>query len=149
MFVRLSLFLFTLALLAGCSDSDKEPSAGAAGMAGATGTIEFQPDDWQEGTTSWWKDTDGIAPGMAGCHLGTDSLGAPNGRMFGEACLADGLLVESNPGKDELHAHSNDLGHPDTFDCNAWCQGQGHTGGSCVAAPAPPCTQSARCDCTQ
>ncbi len=116
-------------------------------MPGATGTFEFQPSDWQEGVTSWWTDSDGIAPGIAGCHIGTDASGTPNGRMFGEACLPNGLLVESNPGLDELHSHGNDTGHPDTFDCNAWCAGTGKTAGSCVAAPAPPCASSAVCAC--
>ncbi len=34
---------------------------------------------------------------MPGCHTGTDEKGEPSGRMFGEACLPDGMLVESNP----------------------------------------------------
>ncbi|MGI2197343.1 hypothetical protein ACRN91_17430 [Shewanella baltica] len=124
-----------------------EPSDGAKGMAGAMGTIEFKPSDWQENKQSWWKDSDGVAPGVAGCHVGTDEQGVPNGRMFGEACLPDGLLVESNPGKDVIHGHSDDLGHPDTFDCNAWCVGEGKTAGMCEVAAAPPCDQSARCAC--
>ena len=124
-----------------------EPSAGARGMPGAEGTIEFKPKDWHSGETTWWKDTDGVSPGIAGCHIGTDSKGKPNGRMFGEACLANGLLVESNPGKGVLHRHVNDIGHPDTFDCNAWCIGDGKTSGICEAAPAHPCDQSALCVC--
>ncbi len=124
------------------------PSSGAEGMPGAAGTFEFQPSDWQEGTTSWWSDTDGVDPGTAGCHIGTDENGEPNGRMFGEACLDNGLLVESNPGADELHSHGNDTGHPDTFDCNAWCVGQGKTSGVCQVAEAPPCAQSAACSCS-
>jgi len=67
--------------------------------------------------------------------------------LFGEACLESGLLVESNPGEVELHSHKNDTGHPDTFDCNAWCVGKGASGGRCEVAPAPPCEQSARCAC--
>ncbi len=146
------IFLFVLlvspiavAVLAG---DDAKPSGGAEGMPGATGTIEFKPTDWKEGETTWWKDTDGVDPGVAGCHIGTDEKGEPNGRMFGEACLPNGLLVESNPGKDELHSHANDVGGPDTFDCKAWCEGQGKSGGSCVAAPAPPCESSAICSCS-
>ena len=126
-----------------------DPSEGAGGMPGAEGTFEIKPQDWQPGVTSWWKDSDGVGPGVAGCHIGTDSKGAPNGRMFGEACLANGLLVESNPGRDELHSHGNDVGHPDTFDCNAWCIGEGSSGGTCEVAPAPPCEQSARCVCSK
>jgi len=67
--------------------------------------------------------------------------------MFGEACLPDGLLVESNPGADELHSHKDDIGHPDKFDCKAWCIGNGSSEGRCEAAAAPPCERSARCVC--
>jgi hypothetical protein len=124
-----------------------EPSAGAKGMPGALGTFEFKPTDWQEGATTWWEDSDGVSPGKAGCHIGTDEKGEPNGRRFGEACLPNGLLVESNPGANVLHSHKNDIGHPDKFDCNAWCVGTGSTKGACVPAAAPPCKQSAKCEC--
>jgi hypothetical protein len=124
-----------------------KPSEGAVGMPGAEGIFIFKPDDWVKGETTWWKDTDGVDPGTAGCHIGTDAEGAPNGRMFGEACLPGGLLVESNPGVDELHSHSDDIGHPDKFDCNAWCVGQGNSSGICELASAPPCAQSALCSC--
>lgn len=124
-----------------------EPSPGAKGMPGAEGTFEFKPADWIEGATTWWKDTDGVDPGVAGCHIGTDSEGNPNGRMFGEACLPDGLLVESNPGAGVVHSHSDDVGHPDTFDCQAWCVGKGSSKGVCTVAAAPPCAQSAKCVC--
>lgn len=138
-----------VALLASATlaNASGEPSAGAKGMSGTTGTFELKPADWQEGTTSWWTDSDGVDPGMAGCHIGTDDKGTPNGRMFGEACLPDGILVESNPSSAELHSHPNDIGHPDRFDCNAWCVGKGAAKGMCVAAAAPPCEKSARCAC--
>lgn len=139
--------LFLLPLTLACAQGVSEPSAGAKNMPGATGTIEFKPKDWKEGETTWWIDSEGIAPGVAGCHISTDDSGAPNGRMFGEACLANGRLVESNPGIDVLHSHKNDLGHPDTFDCAAWCVGHGSSGGVCTAASAPPCAQSAMCSC--
>ena len=143
------LAIFTLIAMlsiAGVHASGK-PSAGAEGMAGAMGTFDFKPQDWMEGTTSWWKDSDGISPGVAGCHIGTDAEGKPNGRMFGEACLPDGLLVESNPAADGLHSHANDVGHPDMFDCAAWCIGEGASGGVCRVAAAPPCSESAFCAC--
>jgi hypothetical protein len=124
-----------------------EPSEGAKDMAGAKGTIEFKPTDWVQGKKTWWKDSDGVAPGVAGCHIGTDEQGAANGRMFGEVCLASGLLVESNPGQDKVHGHADDRGHPDTFDCNAWCVGEGKQSGQCEVAAAPPCEQSAMCAC--
>lgn len=148
--LRIHLLGFTSLLssfILACADGVGEPSAGAKGMPGALGTIEFKPSDWIEGETTWWIDSDGVAPGVAGCHIGTDESGAPNGRMFGEACLPDGRLVESNPGAGELHSHANDTGHPDTFDCFEWCVAQGASGGRCSPAPAPPCDRSAACSC--
>ena len=141
------LFCLSIALVACTHVKHQTPSSGAANMPGAKGTFEFAPQDRIAGVTSWWKDSDGINPGVAGCHIGTDEQGQPNGRMFGEACLADGLLVESNPGTNELHRHANDLGHPDTFDCNEWCAGTGQAGGQCQVAAAPPCASSAMCVC--
>lgn len=137
-----------LLLLQACATtSSHAPSPAAKGMPGATGTFDFKPADWQTGQTTWWQDTDGVDPGTPGCHIGTDSAGAPNGRMFAEACLPDGKLVESNPGAGVVHSHSDDTGHPDTFDCAAWCVGKGDSAGRCVAAAAPPCGQSAKCAC--
>jgi hypothetical protein len=144
---RLYLLTLTVSLLGACAEGHSQPSPDASGLPGATGTIEFKPVDWVEGETTWWMDSDGIDPGVAGCHIGTDESGTPNGRMFGEACLPDGRLAESNPGKSELHSHTNDTGHPDTFDCTAWCVGQGRSARTCSPAPAPPCTQSALCEC--
>ncbi len=146
----LVLLLVLLLATLGANALAKEagaPSAAAEGMPGAMGTFEFKPADWIEGATTWWKDSDGVDPGKPGCHIGTDEKGQPNGRMFGEACLPDEMLVESNPGAHELHSHKNDIGHPDKFDCNAWCIGMGSAKGVCVAAEAPPCAQSAMCKC--
>lgn len=146
--VRIVILLLSVVfIMTAYADDAGAPSAGAANMPGAAGTFEFKPKDWVSGETTWWKDTDGVDPDVAGCHIGTDDQGVPNGRMFGEACLSSGLLVESNPGADELHSHKDDTGHPDTFDCNAWCIGNGNIQGVCVAAAAPPCEQSARCAC--
>jgi len=147
LYVLILTFCVPMLIAATCANASGQPSAGAQGMAGAEGTFEFKPDDWIEGATTWWKDSDGVDPGTPGCHIGTDSDGAPNGRMFGEACLPNGLLVESNPGANELHKHSNDIGHPDMFDCNAWCIGKGASKGACTVAAAPPCAQSAMCAC--
>ncbi len=125
------------------------PSKGAEGMPGALGTFKFKPSDWKEGELTWWKDTDGIDPAVAGCHIATDEDGKPIGRSFPEACLDETTLVESNPGIDEVHSHKNDIGNPDKFDCNAWCVGKGSSAGICKAAPAPPCEQeSAMCVCS-
>ncbi len=146
---RLVVVAVSLLVLMACSaaSADGEPSAGAKGMAGAIGTFEFKPADWMSGEKSYWLDTDGVDPGLAGCHVGADSEGRPNGRTFGEACIDEQTLVESNPGAMELHSHTNDVGHPDKFDCQAWCVGEGASSGMCVAAPAPPCSASARCAC--
>ena len=117
-------------------------------MSGAEGTFEFTPADWQKDKKTWWKDTDGVAPGVAGCHIGTNEKGEANGRFFGEACMENGLLVESNPEASQVHSHTNDIGHPDTFNCNTWCTGEGKSQGQCVAVSGPaPCATSARCEC--
>ena len=112
-FALLVDFGATWILWASLVSASGEPSVGARGMPGAVGTFEFRPSDWMEGVTSWWTDSDGVDPDVAGCYIGADENGQPNGRMFGEACLVDGLLVESNPGVGVLHSHSNDVGHPD------------------------------------
>jgi hypothetical protein len=147
MLSRLFLLSCFLSISSFTHADTSQASSGAKDMAGAMGTFSFKPSDWQQDKKTWWKDTDGISPGVAGCHLGTNEQGEPNGRMFGEACLDNGLLVESNPGADIVHAHGNDTGHPDTFDCNAWCVAEGKQAGQCKIAPAPPCEQSAMCVC--
>ena len=130
--------------------ADGPPSEAATNMPGALGTFDYKPSDWKEGKTTWWKDSDGVDPGKAGCHIGTDADGSPNGRAFPEACLDDVIKVESNPDADVLHSHKNDTGHPDKFDCNAWCVGKGSQKGMCKAVPAPaPCEgTSAICVCS-
>ena len=145
--MRSITLLLPLLVFATSSYGDDEPSNGARGIPGALGSFEYKPDDWMEGKKTWWVDSDGVDPGVAGCHVGTDEKGLPSGRMFGEACLPSGLLVESNPGIDELYSHNNDTGHPDKFDCAAWCIGQGQIDGICLVASAPPCKQSAICSC--
>lgn len=147
LFVCSVVFIGSMLINLSLAIADGEPSVGAKGMAGAQGTFSFKPADWQSGTVSWWMDTDGVDPGKAGCHIGTDSSGKANGRTFGEACLSEDQLVESNPGIDVVHKHDDDVGHPDKFSCNSWCVGKGSTKGICLAQPAPPCMQSARCVC--
>ena len=125
------------------------PSEGAKGIPGAKGTIEYKPTDWKGNVTTFWTDTDGVNPGVAGCHIGVTQDGKPNGRFFGEACQNAQILIESNPGAGVIHSHTNDLGHPDTFECNAWCVGAKQAkGGTCKPVSGPfPCTASARCEC--
>jgi hypothetical protein len=144
-----ALFFLILAACTNAAMAQHEPSKGAQGMPGALGTIEFKPPDWKGNVTTYWKDTDGVAPGVAGCHIGVSQDGRPNGRSFGEACQSNQILVESNPGADEIHPHQDDTGHPDTFDCNAWCVGTGGgRAGVCTATQGPPpCASSARCVC--
>ena len=115
--------------------------------AGAMGQIDSVPQDWIEGETTWWIDSDGVEPGIAGCHIGTDSGGSSNGRMFGEFCVSQRILAETVPGAGVLHRHENDISRPGQIDCAMWCAGNGSAGGKCEVAEAPPCTQSARCVC--
>lgn len=127
--------------------ADGAPSPAAENMRGAMGTMTFVPNDWTD-QDSYWKDSDGVDPDAAGCHIGTDAQGTPNGRMFGEVCLSDVVLVESNPGANELHKHKNDVGHPDIIHCNAWCLGKDTAGGQCSVVTGPaPCSASAVCAC--
>jgi hypothetical protein len=130
------------------ANAQHEPSAAAKGMPGAKGTIEFKPTDWKGNVTTYWKDSDGVKPGVAGCHIGVAQNGRRNGRFFGEACESSQILIDSNPGAGKIHAHTNDLGHPDTFDCNAWCVGARKAkGGVCRAVSGPPpvrCVSSLR-----
>ena len=133
------------------------PSEGARGMPGALGTFAFNPKPPKPGTTTYWIDSDGVLPGVAGCHRETDGDGVTlkDGRHFGEMCLDKNRLVESNPGVDVKHDHANDTGHPDQFSCKDWCIGEGASGGSCVVVdPIPPCSSespfyktSAMCSC--
>jgi len=145
--MRKMLLVLIMLGLASVANAEGKPSAGAKGMSGAEGTFEFKPADWLDGAKTWWKDSDGIAPGVPGCHIGTNSDGNPNGRLFGEACLPNGLLVETNPGAGVLHSHKGGIGHPDMFDCNTWCKSKGASKGSCSTMPAPPCEASAMCAC--
>lgn len=120
----------------------------------------------------YWTDTDGIAPATAGCHYpfqdrsiaGVCSSPLNAASRIGEYCnpaagdaghaegFAAGALVETNPGANVCHAHADGLGHPDVYDCDAFCKGVGspsHTG-ACVVAPceADAAIPSAKCVCT-
>jgi len=147
--IILAVCLPILMLSSLAEGAEHKPSPEAAGMPGALGTIEFKPSDWKGNVTTYWKDTDGVSPGVAGCHIGVTKAGKPDGRFFGEACTSKGILVESNPGAGVIHAHKDDLGHPDTFDCKAWCIGAKKAkGGVCMAVSGPPpCATSAKCEC--
>jgi hypothetical protein len=110
--------------------------------------------DLGTGADTYWSDTDGVDPATAGCHyeFTDDTCGTfKAGRTFGELCLDADRLVESNPGKDECHAHGGDKGGPDVVSCSAWCADQGNTGGKCVDGIAATGVhgdcKSARCEC--
>lgn len=133
-----------------------EPSNDASNMPGALGTINFKPKGWKgPGSRTWWIDTDGLDPGTAGCHIEVNADGKTfkGSRVFAEKCVDKVVLIESNPGKNVLHAHGDDTGHPDTFDCAAWCRvAKGARTGVCRTVPAPDACgraglTSAKCVC--
>jgi len=120
----------------------------------------------------YWTDTDGVAPATPGCHypfehrsiagVCSDPLNAAS--KIGEACnpgvgqpnhatgFPVGALIETNPGPGVCHPHKDGLGHPDVYDCDAYCKGTQsplHTG-ACVAAPCADdnAIASAKCECT-
>lgn len=119
---------------------------------GFIGKIELKPNDYT-GNDSYWYDTDGVNPASPGCHVGVDSATdkTPNGRFFPEACQSPDVLIESNPGKDVIHSHAKDVGHPYLVKCDVWCKDvQNAKGGKCMATKGPaPCTTSAKCDCSR
>ncbi len=123
----------------------------------------------------YWTDSDGVRPAVAGCHFpfsGMTAEGSCTGPLepagvFGEFCnpaeddpmhqagFPVGALIESNPAADVCHQHKDGLGHPDVYDCDAFCKGthsESHTG-TCVAV-ADVCNvddreiPSAHCECT-
>ena len=161
----LSALLVTGAFAIGCSggaESQKQTAKTAKAVSGdlalCTGTVPEGATncllDLGTGEDSHWDDTDGVDPGTAGCHIEyeSDTCSVERaGRTFGEFCLDDDRLVESNPGKDECHTHKGDLGKPDVVSCSAWCESQGSATGSCeggVVAQAKSGTcESARCVC--
>lgn len=110
--------------------------------------------DLGTGTSSYWTDTDGVAPGVAGCHYEFSDASCSNhkeGRTFGEFCLDDDRLVESNPGKDECHEHGADKGKPFVMSCSEWCQEESGSTGSCEGGIAVDgahgSCEAARCVC--
>ena len=147
--LRIVAVCILVLMFSNAATAQHSPSEAAKGMPGAKGTIEFKPTDWKGNVTTYWMDTDGVDPGVAGCHIGVAQDRKPNGRFFGEACQNARILIESNPGAGVIHSHTNDLGHPDTFDCNAWCVGAKKAkGGTCKPVSGPsPCAASARCEC--
>jgi hypothetical protein len=97
-------------------------SDGGHGHDGPPGTIPY---DGGTGKETWWDDTDGVDPELAGCHIEYTAAGCGNeanpGRHFGELCMGN-ILVETNPGINECHKHAGDVGHPYVVDCDKWCR---------------------------
>ena len=61
---------FLILISANIASAEDSPSVGAKGMPGAMGTFVFKPMDWISGTSTWWKDTDGISPlNVHGCSF--------------------------------------------------------------------------------
>ncbi len=123
-----------------------------AGISKSGCTTPLKPTDFiAAAAETYWYDTDGVEPGIAGCHIGVKGPEdkTPNNRSFGEVCLSDVVLIESNPGKDKIHSHKGDIGAPYLVNCSDWCKGTGlPKGGSCKKVNGPaPCTASARCEC--
>lgn len=125
--------------------------------------------DGGTGETTAWKDTDGIVPELAGCHVeyrASDCNTGTTGRKFGETCSTGNDLIETNPGADRCHDHEGDIGHPYVVDCDAWCRnalviptntqsiirGTAARSGRCQVIGYLPCdggfVDSARCLCS-
>lgn len=123
-----------------------------------------------------WVDSDGVLPELAGCHMlvsGDDACSACESDVqerIGEACYtfiqpdgtpaATAWLIETNPGAEVCHPHAGGKGHPDVFDCDAYCKGttepesgEAYSGGACVEVPEMDCAGAnqvtAYCGCTR
>jgi hypothetical protein len=86
-----------------------------------------EPYDGGSGMESWWKDTDGIDPELAGCHIEYTArlcgVESNPGRHFGELCKNNQVIVETNPDPAmRCHNHPGDIGHPYVVNCNDWCK---------------------------
>lgn len=131
---------------------------------GPPGTIPY---DGGTGRKTWWKDTDGVIPELAGCHVEYEAQGCTSDlqRSFGEMCQDGNTLIETNPGAGICHDHAGDIGHPYAVPCDKWCKneqviqtpdgpvrrGAAAAGGRCQIVAYLPCENlildSARCLC--
>lgn len=154
--VRLGLMALAALLLGASAATAQHKACPAIPGMQAKECREFTPPDAKPGAMTYWYDTDGIDPGVAGCHVEVRGPNdkTPTGRSFGEAC-AGGLLVETNPDANVVHGHAGDVGNPNYVNCANWCtEAKGARGGACVPVTAgpsnpkvAPCTRSARCEC--
>jgi hypothetical protein len=149
------------------TDEDVDPDDPVRDMPGWLGRTTIE-------APGCWSDTDGVVPETAGCHLhcGSDdgcvTCGEPDGRVIGEAChkftrVVNGhaetspfWLIETNPGAGVCHPHTGGEGHPEVFDCDAFCKGtinpddgQLYASGACESVPhvCGGGEPSARCAC--
>ena len=133
----LASFLLPLAL-ACAEEGASPPSSGAKGMPGAVGTIEFTPTDRIEGEPTWWIDSDGVDPGVTGCHVGTDANGSPN-----DGCSARPACPTAASSSRTLALPSSTAtkgrGSSRSVRLRRLVRRAGRLGGACAPAPAPPC----------
>jgi hypothetical protein len=139
------------------------PAVKGAVLPGWRGRIEFETPTPGFNGTQYWGDTDGVNPANPGCHYAftdatcTTPIPPPPGPRFGEKCDAHtGYLIETNPDANVCHPHKKDvldrpMGHPDVFDCDAYCKGTvaANAVGVCVVV-ANHCNfgvDSAYCSC--
>ncbi len=160
--IRTTHLLSAFGLLAlGCGVASHEahdPHADIGDLASCMDTVPAEAThcrlDLGTGVDSHWSDSDGVDPGTAGCHYeyADATCGEPkDGRTFGELCLDDDRLVESNPRPGTCHTHAGDHGRPDVVSCSDWCRSQGSAAGRCEsgieASGDHGACQSARCAC--
>jgi hypothetical protein len=120
-------------MLLNAASANDPPTAAASKIPGAKGTIEYKPEGWKgTGVTTYWNDSDGIKPGVAGFHVEVTRAVSRSPADDLRRGLRQRNLVESNPGRNVIHPHKDDLGHPDTFDCNAWCIGRRRPNQECA-----------------
>jgi len=164
--------LVVLALLIGCAPHHAAPVAEGHGQPYHWPSDAGVPDNdpvrampgWMGRTLieapGCWSDTDGVTPEVPGYHIqckskdGCQTCGKPTGLVVPEGCHAfertvDGhtevsprWLIETNPDAEVCHPHTGGEGHPDVFDCEAYCKGTPdpqdglhYTAGGCVAVP--------------
>ena len=86
------------------------------------------------GSDSYWRDTDGMDPGTAGCSevFTTDSCTDwASAISFGEFCVDEDRLIETADEAGVCHILPGDLSTLQVVSCTAWCATQGSAAGRC------------------